>query len=83
MEEKVRDIIAKVTGLPRNVAGDANLYLDLGVASVDGLNLLTALETQFGVSVPDDEFVTATSITALTSLMSELVEQASGAQNAG
>jgi acyl carrier protein len=77
-QKKVREIVASVTGLPSDVAADANLYLDLGVASVHALQLLAELERQFGVSVPDDEFVEATSIAQLTTMMSELLVSGAG-----
>lgn len=71
-EVKVRQIVASVTGLPPDADPNANLYLDLGVASVHALGLLTELENQFGVSIPDDDFVAAISIAGLSSLMADL-----------
>lgn len=82
LEEKVRAIVASVTGLSTNMAGEANLYLDLGVASVHALNLLTELETQFDIAIPDDEFVGATSIVTLTALIADLTQNASEASRA-
>lgn len=71
-EAKVREVVTTITGLPQDVPADANLYLDLRVASVHALSLLVELETQFGVAIPDDDFVEATSIQALSSLMTKL-----------
>lgn len=82
MEDKVRDVVAEITGLARDVPADANLYLDLGVASVHALNLLTELEARFGVSIPDDEFVEATTISSLAALMTGLMHDAQGATDA-
>ena len=73
VESKVRAIVAGISNLPADMPADANLYLDLGVASVHALQLLTELEEQFGVAIPDDRFVEATSINDLTSLMASLV----------
>jgi acyl carrier protein len=75
IENKVRETIANVTGLPQDVDGTRNLYFDLGVASVHALTLLSELESRFGVAVPDDEFVAATTVESLTALMAELVAQ--------
>jgi acyl carrier protein len=72
-DNKVRDIVASVTGLSSDVSGEANLYLDLGVASIHALQLLAELEKQFGVSIPDDEFVEATSIDQLIVMVRELL----------
>jgi acyl carrier protein len=75
VETKVRAIVADISNLPVDMPADANLYLDLGVASVHALQLLTELEDQFGVAIPDDRFVEATSINDLTALMSGLIEE--------
>jgi len=72
IETKVRAIVAEISNLPADMPADANLYLDLGVASIHALQLLTELEERFGVAIPDDRFVEATSINELTALMSRL-----------
>jgi acyl carrier protein len=66
---KIRDMWRRLTGLPHDVPSESNL--NLGVASVHALNLLTELEDQFGGVVSDEEFVSATSLAILTSLMME------------
>jgi acyl carrier protein len=81
VETKVREVLSNVAGLPKDVDGRANLYLDLGVASVHALTLLSELESQFGVAVPDDEFVSATTVESLTALMTDLVAQEKGSSS--
>ena len=75
VETKIRTIVADISNLPSDMRADANLYLDLGVASVHALQLLTELEEQFGVTIPDDRFVEATSINDLTALMASLLDE--------
>jgi acyl carrier protein len=79
VENRIRHIVADLASLPLEMPGDANLYLDLGLASVYALQLLSALEQQFDVSVPDEDFVDATTINDLTALMERLTAGA-GAQ---
>jgi acyl carrier protein len=79
VETKVRTIVANISNLPADMPADANLYLDLGVASVHALELLTELEEQFGVAVPDERFVEATSINELTALMAGLTQDQASA----
>ena len=74
VESKVREIVAGIANLSPDMPADKNLYLDLGVASVHALQLLTELEDQFGVSIPDDRFVEATSINDLTTLLAGLTQ---------
>jgi acyl carrier protein len=76
VETRIRRIIADLANLPLDMPGDANLYLDLGLASVYALQLLSALEQQFDVSVPDEDFVDATTILDLTALMERLTTKA-------
>jgi acyl carrier protein len=67
-------MVAGIAGIPPDVPSDRNLYLDLGVASVHAIRLLTALEELFGVPIPDDDFISATSISKLTHLVDGLLK---------
>jgi acyl carrier protein len=71
-EARVRQIVASVAELPPDIPADANLYLDLGVASVHAMQLLVELEGQFDVQIPDEDFVDATSVTLLAGLIDRL-----------
>lgn len=72
VEAAIRRLVSDVSGLPSDADAQADLYLDLGVASIHVLQLLTELEDHFGISIPDDEFVEATSIAKLTALVTNL-----------
>ena len=78
VENQVREVLSNVAGLPHDVDATANLYLDLGVASVHALAVLSELESRFGVEIPDDDFVAATTVESLTALMADLMEQGRG-----
>ncbi len=81
IEAKVRETVSRIASLPPDISGDANLYFDLGVASVHALQLLSDLEGEFGVSIPDEEFVEATSISQLSALMRSLSVTSEGAHS--
>jgi acyl carrier protein len=83
IENRVRQIVTEVTSVSPDTPGEADLYLDLGVASVHALDLLSGLEQAFGVAVPDDEFVEATSINKLTIMMSSLLNSAAAGEASG
>ncbi len=69
----ISEVVVSVTNLPRkDISPDANLYLDLGVASVHAMQLLTELEKRFNVAIPDEEYVEATSINSLAALIQKL-----------
>ena len=72
IESEVRQIVSEITGLSPEIPADANLYLDLGVASVHALRLLTELEDHFDLRIPDQEFVEAISIDRLVELLKKM-----------
>ena len=74
LEQHLRDMIVGLTGLPVDFDAHANLYLDLGVPSVQAMSLLMAIEEYFGVSVPDELFVDATSLETLVSMVGGLAD---------
>ncbi len=55
LAEKVQSVIATSKRIPRErVTVDSTLE-DLGMDSLDQLNLLFALESDFNISIPDEE----------------------------
>lgn len=72
VEADIRKIVCGISGIPENADPQADLYLDLGMASVHALQLLTELEDHFNIQIPDDDFVDATSISKLTGLVQRL-----------
>jgi acyl carrier protein len=70
--EKLRRILVTVAGLSSDFPPRADLYLDLGVPSVAAMQLLLEIEDQFGVQVPDEQFVAATSLEMLATMVTEL-----------
>ena len=54
--EKVKDIIVKQLGVkPEEVTEEANFTDDLGADSLDLVEVVMALEEEFGAQVPDEE----------------------------
>lgn len=74
-ETQIRKIIAAIAGISGDASADADLYLDLGVASAHGLQLLAQLERTYSIEIPDDDFVEATTIATLTALMDALIAE--------
>lgn len=56
IEERVREIIANQLGVePAEVVPEASFVDDLGADSLDLVELIMAMEEEFGVEVPDEE----------------------------
>lgn len=77
MEDKVRSVVRRVaSSLQPDFSATADLYRDLGVKSVAALDLLLTLEEEFQISIPDDRFGDARSVSALVALVEELTRGA-------
>jgi len=56
VEAKVKKIISEQLGVPEaDVKPEASFVNDLGADSLDTVELVMALEEEFGVEIPDDD----------------------------
>jgi acyl carrier protein len=56
VEAKVREIIVEQLGVdPEQVVAEASFVDDLGADSLDTVELVMALEEEFGIEIPDEE----------------------------
>ena len=66
----VIEVVTRVGGIAE-VAPDQDIF-EAGVSSVNALELLLELESTFGVSIPDDEFVAARTPRAMHEMVNRL-----------
>ncbi len=56
VEERVKDVIVAQLGIdPSEVKPEASYVDDLGADSLDTVELVMALEEEFGIEIPDEE----------------------------
>jgi len=74
IEDKIKSIVAQIAKRDdhANLPAEADIFTELGVSSVAGLDLLLTLEEAFGVSIPDEAFGDARTISRLTHLIRAL-----------
>lgn len=72
-EQEVSSIVSEISGIAAGADVQADLYLDLGVASIHALQLLMELEERFAVCIPDEDFVESNSIAKLTAQLNRLL----------
>jgi len=63
VEERIKSIIAEQLGVkPDEVTTEASFIDDLGADSLDTVELIMALEEEFGVEIPDEDAEKMTSV---------------------
>ena len=72
--ESVTSVVTRIGNVPE-VGPDQDIF-EAGVSSVDALQLLLELESTFGVSIPDEDFVAARTPRALLELVTRLAGRA-------
>lgn len=73
LEPQLRQIMVELCALEPNFSREDNFYLELGIPSVKAMELLMELEERFGVAIPDDQFVEATTLDGLAQMMESLL----------
>jgi acyl carrier protein len=65
--------LVQATGKIEKISASEDFY-DAGFSSINALQLLLELEAAFDVTIPDDEFVTARTCSALAAIVSRLAQ---------
>lgn len=57
MNDQIQQLLTEVTGLPASsITLEANLLRDLGLDSLDIVDLVLKMEDLFSISIPDDDY---------------------------
>ena len=76
MMEKIRQIIADALSLDESeVTPDMSISEDLGIDSLDLVDLAMALEDEFDIMVSDDELATLKTVRDIAAYVSELTDE--------
>jgi len=67
---------------PEKVTIDAS-FQELGIDSMDGINILFALENEFDITIPDEQAKQIRSIREMVAGVEKLVQEASAAKAQG
>jgi acyl carrier protein len=55
IEQRVKKIVAEQLGVEAEIKNEASFVNDLGADSLDTVELVMALEDEFGMEIPDEE----------------------------
>lgn len=73
LEQKILSIIQEQKTLLHNDIRPETQLAELGIDSLDALNILFALEESFGVSIPDDKARSIRTVDDMVSTIQELL----------
>jgi acyl carrier protein len=71
--EKVLDLIAAVKRVPRESLTTDKTFAELGLDSLDAINLIFEIESEFDISVPDEQAKSITSVSQLIESLQKLL----------
>lgn len=75
MLEKIQAMLAEALNLPvEKVTADAKIVDDLGADSLDVVELLSQLEDEYGISIPDDEVESLVTVADVAAQIEKLVK---------
>lgn len=75
MLEKIQAMLAEALNLPlEKVTPDAKIVEDLGADSLDVVELLSRLEDEFGIVIPDDEVENLVTVGDVAAELEKLVK---------
>ena len=75
MLEKIQEMLADALNLPlEKVTPDAKIVDDLGADSLDVVELLSQLEDEYGITIPDDEVETLVTVADVAAEVEKLTK---------
>jgi acyl carrier protein len=80
--ERTIAVIAKFKNIPNENITVETALNDLGMDSLDGLNLIFELEEEFDILIPDDEALTMKSVGEMVSGIEHLLNSKNQKENA-
>ena len=75
MLEKIQAMLAEALNLPlEKVSANAKIVDDLGADSLDVVELLSQLEDEFGITIPDDEVENLRTVADVAATLEKLIK---------
>ncbi len=75
MLEKIQEMLAEALNVPvEKVTADAKIVDDLGADSLDVVELLSRLEDEYGVEMPDDEVENLVTVGDVAAVLEKLTK---------
>jgi acyl carrier protein len=78
LTERVRGIIAAAQHVPVEKVTADSTFEELGIDSLDGINILFAVESEFNINIPDDAAQKIRSVRDVIDGIAKLLESGEG-----
>ncbi|HYL36826.1 MAG TPA: phosphopantetheine-binding protein [Bryobacteraceae bacterium] len=78
LTQRVRGIIAATQHLPQEKVMADSTFEELGIDSLDGINILFAVENEFNINIPDDAAQSIRSVRDVVDGIAKLLDQGEG-----
>ncbi len=78
LTQRVIAVIAKTQRIPPDSISPASTFTELKIDSLDGINLMFALESEFSISIPDEEARKLTTVHEVIDGVGKLLETHAG-----
>ena len=75
LQSRVIQVIAKTQRIPPETVTIDSTFQDLKIDSLDGINLVFALESEFNIDIPDDEARAIVSVRQMAEGIARLIAQ--------
>ena len=74
--KEVKALVAKIVKVPEDkIDMDSNMFTDLNVDSLLGVEIFAALDKKYGINVPEDRLKDINTLNDIVGLIDELVAQ--------
>jgi acyl carrier protein len=74
LEQEIKTLVAKVIKKPEaDIDPKANLFTELGVDSLLGVEIFAALDKKYGLDVPEEKLKNVNSLNDIIALVKELL----------
>lgn len=83
LTKKVIQIIADTQRMPAEKIKPESTFQELGIDSLDGINILFALENEFNINIPDDAAQTIRSVQEMIEGVQKLIDEGASKPAAG
>jgi acyl carrier protein len=72
LKEDIRQLVAKIVKLPvEKVSYEANLFTELNIDSLLGVEIFAALDKKYGVNIPENQLKTVVTLSDLIDLVAK------------